>query len=397
MKIKTKKICILGSTGSIGLSAAAVASHLKGAVEITGLAAGSNAKLLFEQVKAFRPKVAAISDPAAGEWLKKKLKGLKMAPKLYVGEDALVAAAVHPSSQMVLTSVVGARGLVPTMQAIQAGKDIALANKETMVAAGELVSRAAAKKGVRILPVDSEHNAIFQCLEALPRASEIKRLILTASGGPFRTWSAARIKKVTPAQALKHPTWKMGAKITVDSATMMNKGLEVIEARWLFDVPFEKIDVMVHPQSVVHSMVETVDQSILAQLGPTDMRLPIQFAFTWPLRRDAGLKSLDFAKLQDLTFEKPDGKRFPCLALAYKAGAMGGAAPAVLNAANEIAVDAFLNRKLSFMGIPALLAKVLQRFAKQAPLSNTLNSMISADLWARREAGHLLLKGSSNA
>ena len=266
-----------------------------------------------------------------------------------------------------------------------------------MVAAGELVSRAAAKKGVRILPVDSEHNAIFQCLEALPRASEIKRLILTASGGPFRTWSAARIKKVTPAQALKHPTWKMGAKITVDSATMMNKGLEVIEARWLFDVPFEKIDVIVHPQSVVHSMVETVDQSILAQLGPTDMRLPIQFAFTWPLRLDAGLKSLDFAKLQDLTFEKPDGKRFPCLALAYKAGAMGGAAPAVLNAANEIAVDAFLNRKLSFMGIPALLAKVLQRFAKQAPLSNTLNSMISADLWARREAGHLLLKGSSNA
>jgi 1-deoxy-D-xylulose-5-phosphate reductoisomerase len=276
---------------------------------------------------------------------------------------------------------VGSAGLVPTLQAIRAGKDIALANKETLVAAGELVSREAAKAGVRILPVDSEHSAIFQCLSALKDRSELKRLILTASGGPFRSYAAGRLAKVTRAQALRHPTWKMGPKITVDSATLMNKGLEVIEAHWLFGVPFERISVVVHPQSVIHSMVETVDGSVLAQLGPTDMRLPIQYALTYPRRFDHGVRALDFLALSPLTFEAPRFRSFPCLGLAYRAGRLGGVAPAVLNAANEAAVEAFLAGRIRFAQIPKVLAKALDRHRPQARLD--LDGVLAADSWAR--------------
>jgi 1-deoxy-D-xylulose-5-phosphate reductoisomerase len=275
------------------------------------------------------------------------------------------------------------------LAAIAKGRHIALANKETLVAAGELVSREAARKKVRLLPVDSEHNAIFQCLAAVPDPHEVKRLVLTASGGPFRQSTLAQLKRVRVEQALKHPTWAMGPKITVDSATMMNKGLEVIEAHWLFGLKFDHIDVVVHPQSVIHSMVETVDGSLLAQLGPTDMRLPIQHAFTWPLRRPHAMPALDLHSLKALTFEAPDLLRFPCLGLAYRAGRAGGAAPAVLNAANEVAVDAFLKGRLGFLGIPALLKSVLDPFLRrhaEERQARSLQQVLDADRWGRATA-----------
>jgi 1-deoxy-D-xylulose-5-phosphate reductoisomerase len=327
--------------------------------------------------------VAALSDAKAGAWLKAKLKG-KKAPKLFIGTGALEAAATEATADMVLTSVVGAAGLLPTLCAIRAGKHIALANKETLVAAGELVRREADRHKVRLLPVDSEHNAIFQCLAGLPKAAELRRLILTASGGPFRQSSLSQLKGVKAEAALKHPTWRMGPKITVDSATLMNKGLEVIEARWLFGLGFDQIDVVVHPQSVIHSMVEAVDGSVLAQLGPADMRLPIQYAFTWPQRMNHGLKALDFLALSPLTFEQPDLKRFPCLGLAYAAGRKGGTAPAVLNAANEASVGAFLKGHLDFMGIPRMVAKALKADPLSSLKAPDLDRILEADAWARR-------------
>jgi 1-deoxy-D-xylulose-5-phosphate reductoisomerase len=382
-----RHVAILGSTGSIGVSALDVAAHLKDRVEITGLAAGRNAKLLMAQIRRFRPAVAGISDPEQGAWLRGQLKKLgKRAPVLHIGPAALEAVAVHPASNMLLTSVVGAAGLVPTLKAIEKGKDIALANKETLVAGGELVTAAVRKHGVSVLPVDSEHNAIFQCLSGIGGEHELKRLILTASGGPFRGASASKLRGVKPAQALKHPTWTMGAKITIDSATLMNKGLEVIEAHWLFGIGYDKISVVVHPQSVIHSMVEAIDGSVLAQLGPTDMRLPIQHAFTFPERVAVRVPHLDFHALNALTFEAPDTKRFPCLALAYEAGRAGGAAPAALNAGNEVAVDAFLRGKLDFLGIPRTLGALMRRFKRRPRAKLTLSAILAADQWARREA-----------
>lgn len=384
-----RRIAILGSTGSIGKSALDVARHLGHRALVTGLAARNNARELLAQAKAFRPLIVGIADQEKGAWMESKIRAWKGAkPKLVKGPKALEAVAEAKGSDMVLTAVVGAAGLLPTLKAIAAGKDIALANKETLVAAGELVSAAVRKSGVAILPVDSEHNAIFQCLSGIGHAHELKRLILTASGGPFRKSSLAQLRKVTPAQALRHPTWTMGAKITVDSATLMNKGLEVIEAHWLFGVPFDRISVLVHPQSVVHSMVEAVDGNVLAQLGPTDMRLPIQFAFTYPDRVPMNVGALDFLKAGALTFEAPDLGRFPCLRLAYVAGKQGGAAPAVLNAANEIAVEAFLKGSLDFLGIPKTLAKVLGSFKPVGKL--TLQAILDADAWARARAAELI-------
>jgi 1-deoxy-D-xylulose-5-phosphate reductoisomerase len=389
-----RRVTVLGSTGSIGRSALSVAAHLKGEVRITGLAAGGRAKELWEQARRVRPAVIGLADPEGAAWIRSraaKIPGWK--PKVFGGPEALEKTAVLPPADVVLTAVVGAVGLKPTLAAIAAGRDIALANKETLVAAGELVTREARRRKVRLLPVDSEHNAIFQCLAAVPVAAEVKRLVLTASGGPFREATAAELARVTPAQALRHPTWAMGPKITIDSATLMNKGLEVIEAHWLFGLPYERIDVVVHPQSVIHSMVEAVDGSLLAQLGPTDMRLPIQHAFTWPLRRPHAMPALDLLRLKALTFEAPDARRFPCLALAYAAGGQGGSAAAALNAANETAVAAFLDGRLSFNGIPALLGRVLRahrRLSKERRSGATLEAVLAADAWGRTEASRLL-------
>jgi 1-deoxy-D-xylulose-5-phosphate reductoisomerase len=391
--VSLKRVAILGSTGSIGVSAVSLAKHLKGDVKVTALAAGRNAKLLWSQAKALRPAWLGLQDPEGADWLRaqaKKVKGWK--PRIVGGPEALEQLAQHAPADLVLTAVVGAVGLKPTLAAIRAGRDIALANKETLVAAGELVSREARRHKVKLLPVDSEHNAIFQCLQGVP-AGDVKRLVLTASGGPFRQSSPAELRKVSVAQALKHPTWAMGPKITIDSATLMNKGLEVIEARWLFDVPFDRIDVVVHPQSVIHSMIETRDGSLLAQLGPTDMRLPIQHSFTWPARQTHAMDALDLLKLPALTFQAPDLRRFPCLALAYRAGRLGGSAAAALNAANEVAVEQFLKGKLDFLGIPALLKTVLDVFARKPAATRqarTLDQVLQADQWGRRAALELL-------
>ena len=392
----TRRVVILGSTGSIGRSALNVAAHLGPRLKVTGLAAGRSAKELWAQAKLVKPAWLALADPAGAAWIKAqaaKAKGYK--PRVLAGPEALEQLVQRAPADLVLTAVVGAVGLQPTLAAIERGRHIALANKETLVAAGALVSAAARRRKVRVLPVDSEHNAIFQCLEALPNPAHVKRLVLTASGGPFRGRSAKQLRAVRVADALKHPTWAMGPKITVDSATLMNKGLEVIEAHWLFGLDYGRIDVVVHPQSVIHSMVEAVDGSVLAQLGPTDMRLPIQHAFTWPDKTGHAMPALDLLALPALTFEAPDLKRFPCLALAYRAGRAGGAAPAALNAANEVAVDAFLKGRLGFTGIPALLGVVLERFLKRpAPerAARTLEQVLAADAWGRRHAAEELAK-----
>jgi 1-deoxy-D-xylulose-5-phosphate reductoisomerase len=383
----SRSIVILGSTGSIGESALKVVDHLNSSgqarVKVVALAARSSAKRLLAQARRYKPRTVALSDPQAAAWLKARLKG-PAAPRVLSGPQALEAAAVAPGASLVLSAVVGAAGLLPTLKAIRAGRHIALANKETLVAAGELVRREADRAQVRLLPVDSEHNAIFQCLAGLPLADEVKRIILTASGGPFRQASLSQLKRVRAQEALKHPTWAMGPKITVDSATLMNKGLEVIEARWLFGIGFDRISVVVHPQSVIHSMVEAVDGSVLAQLGPADMRLPIQHAFTWPRRMAHGMQPLNLLALPALTFEAPDLKRFPCLALAYAAGRKGGTAPAVLNAANEAAVAAFLKGRLDFMGIPRLVARALRADPQASLVKPGLESILQADAWARR-------------
>jgi len=394
---RVKRIAILGSTGSVGRSALDVAAHLKGELRITGLAAGKQAQELWRQAKRTRPRVIGIADETGASWIRTQAAAVAKAwgwrPKVFGGPSALERVAADAPADLVLSAVVGSIGLKPTLAAIERGRDIALANKETLVAAGALVSGAARRRGVRLLPVDSEHNAIFQCLEAVSQASHVKRLVLTASGGPFRTATLAALKKVRPSQALRHPTWVMGPKISIDSATLMNKGLEVIEAHWLFGLPYDRIDVVVHPQSVVHSMVETVDGSLLAQLGPADMKLPIQHSFTWPQRRPHAMPALDLLSLPPLTCEAPDLRRFPCLALAYRAGRMGGAAAAVLNAANEVSVAAFLKGRLAFLGVPRLLTAVLDAYTKlpaSRRLANNLDQVLGADAWGRSEAEHYL-------
>ena len=379
--MKKRRVIVLGATGSIGQSAAKVADALPDRVELVGLAAHRNAAGLAAQANRFRPAALCLADESQAAELRSRLApGYR--PTLLFGNDGLVELAAGGDADLVLVAIVGTEGLRPTLAAIEAGRDLAVASKEILVMAGEAVMGAAARKGVRILPVDSEHNAIFQCLEGRDPAT-VRRLILTASGGPFRQWTAERIAAATPAQALKHPTWDMGRKISIDSATLFNKGLEMIEARWLFDVPMPQVDVVVHPQSVVHSMVEFIDGSTLAQLSASDMCFPIQYAVTWPDRVAGGLDPLDFARLGTLEFEAPRLADFPALNLARAAGDAGGTLPAVLNAANEIAVAAFLEGRIAFPRIWGVVEEVMG----QAPtIANpSLDAILAADADARRE------------
>jgi 1-deoxy-D-xylulose-5-phosphate reductoisomerase len=378
----TKKLAILGSTGSIGVSALDVVRKLGSGVQVTALTAGRNVRRLAQQIKAFHPRVAALADTSLLPELRRLVKGTTT--RIVGGEEGLVEASTGSGADMVLSAIVGAAGLRPTYAAVQCGLDIALANKETLVMAGEAMARAAEKSGSRILPVDSEHCAVHQCLEGHGRPEEIFKIILTASGGPFRERPAGTFGRITVQEALKHPTWSMGPKITIDSATLMNKGLEVIEAHFLFRVPYTQIDVVVHPESVVHSMVEFVDGSILAQLGTTDMKLPIQYAITWPLRVKSPSARLDLTRLQGLHFHPPDKRKFPCLELAYEAGRKGGTAPAVLNAANEVAVALFLEGKIPFAGIPKRIERVLSKH--RVVKGGGLASILDADRWARVQA-----------
>ena len=378
-----KRIAILGSTGSIGRSALAVVSAHAERLEVVGLAAGRNVERFAEQVASVRPAVVAMADAGALG----RLRASGALPDAAVagwGEDALVAVATHPQVDVVLCASAGTAALGATLAAIEAGKTVALANKEVLVMAGRLMVEAARRQGVTILPVDSEHNAIHQCVDGRA-AVDVVRYILTASGGPFRDRPAGDLAAVTPEEALRHPTWSMGPKITIDSATLMNKGLEVIEARWLFDASPDRIDVVVHPQSVVHSLVELQDGSVIAQLGVTDMRLPIQYAFSYPERWRAALPALDLTACGPLDFQAPDTDRFPCLGLAYQALRAGASFPAVLNAANEVAVAGFLERRLPFTAIPRVIETALDAAVEHAPANpSTLAEVRELDAWARR-------------
>ena len=382
-----KGISILGSTGSIGCNTLKVIEHLD-EFRVVALGAGRNMSKFAEQIVRFRPEMVSCEDSECAETLLTELYRLNAKPpRIEIGEKGLVEVATHEQAGTVVSATVGAIGFVPTLRAIEAGKRIALANKETLVIAGELMTKAALKSGAEILPVDSEHNALHQCLRG-ERRSEVKRLILTASGGPFRTNTKEEIENATIEQALNHPNWKMGDKITIDSATLMNKGLEVIEAKWLFGFEADQISVIVHPQSVVHSMVEMVDGSIIAQLGVTDMKHAIQYALTFPDRKAGCLEPLDFMALNQLTFEEPDIERFSCLDLAYIALAKGGTTPAALNAANEITVQAFLDGKIKLSDIGRINEAVMNKHeTKQAA---NLESILSADKNARQTAIELL-------
>jgi 1-deoxy-D-xylulose-5-phosphate reductoisomerase len=374
-----KRIAILGSTGSIGRSALAVVDAHAGRLQVVGLAAGANTSVFAEQIQRYRPHTVAMGSAAAVRRLDLGRAAFRP-PRVEVGANGLIAVATQPDADIVLCASSGSAGLEAVLAAIEAGKTIALANKEVLVMAGALVTAAARRRGVSILPVDSEHNAIHQCLEGRSPA-EVARLILTASGGPFRGQTVASLTGVAPEDALRHPTWQMGRKITIDSATLMNKGLEVIEAHWLFGVPADRIDVVIHPQSVVHSMVELADGSILAQLGVTDMKLPIQYAFSYPERWATGLAPLDLTRCGPLEFHHPDHASFPCLRLAYRALASEGSLPAVLNAANEIAVAAFLAGRLAFTAIPVVIERTLAAHAP-GPVA-TLADVRAVDGWAR--------------
>ena len=382
-----KGISILGSTGSIGCNSLKVIEHL-GDRRVVAMAAGRNVAKFAEQIAQFRPELVSCHDDACVEELSRELnsQGVPL-PRIEVGEKGLVAVATHPEAETVISATVGAVGFVPTLRAIEAGKRIALANKETLVMAGELMTKTAAASGAEILPVDSEHNAIHQCLRG-EKNHEVKRLILTASGGPFRGRTKAEIDSASREEALAHPNWKMGEKITIDSATLMNKGLEVIEARWLFGFDADQISVVVHPQSIVHSMVEMVDGSIIAQLGVTDMKHAIQYALTYPERKANILEPLDLARMRRLDFEEPDLDRFPCLALAYDALRAGGTASAALNAANEVAVNAFLDRKIGLGDIARINKTVIERH-ENTP-ADSLDAVLNADRNARNAAESLL-------
>ena len=376
-----KNIIILGSTGSIGVSALKVIKQHPEKYRVVALSAARNIGLLLRQIKEFKPVAVSVLDESLAERLKTKL-GKGPAPDIFFGKNGYKQIATMEGTDTVISAMTGAAGLIPTFEAIQSGKNIALANKETMVMAGGLVMDEAKKRGVSILPVDSEHSAILQSLQGHPR-EDLKRIILTASGGPFRNLSLDEMRKMTAAQALNHPNWDMGPKITIDSATLMNKGLEVIEAKWLFDLPLEKISVLVHPQSIIHSMAEYIDGSIIAQLGVPDMTIPISYALSYPHHLRNHLSPLDLLTAGDLQFQKPDMSRFRCLALALEAAKTGGTMPAVLNGSNEIAVDAFLKGQIGFLDIPALIEKTMR--THNISSVDNIAAVVEADGWARRE------------
>ncbi len=378
-----KNVVLLGSTGSIGTSTVKVAEDLPEQIRLLGLAAGNNVELLLEQTRKHRPEAICVTDPARAAELQ---AALGTSARVFSGEKGLLELARLPGADIVLIAIVGTAGLQPALAAIRAGKDIAVASKEILVMAGEIVMREAARQGVRVLAVDSEHSAIFQCLDGKP-ANSVRKLWLTASGGPFRDrtqWPREKFSEITVERALQHPSWVMGRKITIDSATLFNKGLEMIEARWLFDIEMERVDVVVHPQSVIHSMVEFIDGSIIAQLSTPDMCLPIQYALTYPQRLGSDRVQTNFARLGRLDFEEPDRDRFPALGLARRAGAIGGTLPAVLNAANEVAVEAFCNRRITFEQISVTVARAMK--CHQVVNHPTLEQVLAADGWARAEA-----------
>jgi len=375
-----KNVVLLGSTGSIGTSTVKVAEDLPDRIRLLGLAAGDNAELLLKQARKHRPEAISINNPEKARDLGKFFGA---ATQVYSGDEGLIKLATLPSADIVLIAIVGTAGLKPALAAIRAGKDIAVASKEILVMAGEIVMSEARKHGVRVLAVDSEHSAIFQCLDGKP-SSSVRKLWLTASGGPFRNTPKEEFPNITVERALKHPSWVMGKKITIDSATLFNKGLEMIEARWLFDIGMERVGVLVHPQSIVHSMVEFVDGALLAQLSTPDMCLPIQYALTYPDRAPSERVQTNFAKLGNLTFEEPDAERFPALKLARRAGEVGGTLPAVLNAANEVAVEAFVNGKINFPQITETVRRTMD--AHKVVSHPTLEQILEADAWARREA-----------
>jgi 1-deoxy-D-xylulose-5-phosphate reductoisomerase len=379
-----KKIALLGSTGTIGRQTLEVVENLGGSCRIVALAGGNNRDLLEQQVRRFRPELAVLKDPAAAAELKHALRDLDC--RVEAGPEGLVAAARWPSADMVVNALVGFTGFVPTLEALEAGKTVALANKETLVAGGELLARRGLLDLERVFPLDSEHSAIYQSLGGVS-ISQVSRIWLTASGGPFRDWEEGKLSRATPAEALAHPNWTMGPKITVDSATLMNKGFEVIEAYWLFGLPLDRIQVVIHPQSIIHSAVEFIDGSVIAQLGPADMRLPIQYALSYPERKANPWPRFDF-RGQELSFTEPDVKRFPCLELAYRAMRAGGTMPACLNAANEVAVEYFLKGDLRFTDIPRLIEGVMAAHSViEKPERDKLEE---ADRWARRCAQSLL-------
>ncbi|MCD6580617.1 MAG: 1-deoxy-D-xylulose-5-phosphate reductoisomerase, partial [Desulfuromusa sp.] len=355
---------------------------------IVALSAGHNIDLLQQQVETFRPQIVSVVSEQDAEKLTQRLNGNGV--QVVYGIEGMIRCATAPESEMVVAAVVGAAGLIPTLAAIKAGKDIALANKETLVTAGSLIMEEVARQKVRLIPVDSEHSAIFQSL-AGHRRKDVRRLILTASGGPFRKYGSAQFNNISPADALAHPNWEMGRKISIDSATMMNKGLEVIEARWLFDFPADRIDVHIHPESIIHSLVEYQDGAVIAQLGVPDMKTPIAYALSWPERLPLAQQPLDLCQLGQLSFSEPDIERFPCLQLAYDALAMGGTVPAVMNAANEVAVEAFLNNQLSFLGISEVIEKVMSQHSGED--LTTMEQALQADLWGRHKTHELISGG----
>jgi 1-deoxy-D-xylulose-5-phosphate reductoisomerase len=378
-----KKLSILGSTGSIGKNTIEVVRRFPDRFRVVGLAANSNIQLLEEQIKICKPEVVAVYNESAGRRLKKK----NLPVEILTGEKGLTDLATHKNADIVVTAIVGSAGLLPTFTAVRAGKDIALASKEALVMAGSIIMNEAQKKGVKIIPVDSEHSAVFQCVHGR-KEKEIQKIILTASGGPFLNKSASELKTVTPDTALMHPNWLMGKKISIDSATLMNKGLEVIEAHWLFRLPLERIEVLLHPQSIVHSMVEFVDGSVMAQMSVPDMKGPIAYALSYPQRCEHVIPPLDLSKTGMLTFEKPDLDKYRCLSLTYDALRAGGTMPSVLNAANEVAVGSFLENEIQFTDIPEVVADTMSRH--EVSDCKTMEGIIEASNWAGREAGKIV-------
>lgn len=385
-----KKISILGSTGSIGTQTLDIVTDHPDKFQVVGLATGNNIQLLSEQIRQFRPQIVAINNESQLEDLKSLISDLDYTPIILAGKEGVIEVARYGDSESVVTGIVGCAGLLPTIAAITAGKDIALANKETLIAGGPVVLPLVAKHGVKLLPADSEHSAIFQCLQGVPTGG-LKKIILTASGGAFRDLPVEKLPQVTVADALKHPNWSMGRKITIDSATLMNKGLEVIEAHYLFGVDYNAIDIVIHPQSIIHSLIELQDTSVLAQLGWPDMRLPLLYALSWPERIYTDWEPLNLVKAGSLTFKEPDHQKYPCMGLAYAAGRAGGAMPAVLNAANEQAVALFLEEKISFLDIPRVIEKVCDRFTIHNSSTPSLDDILAADNWARQEVSNCLI------
>lgn len=379
-----KAISLLGSTGSIGTQTLDIVRQYPNQFQVVGLAAGRNVEMLAQQIREFQPAIAAISEVHKLPELQAAIADLDPQPILLAGEQGVIEVARYCEAEVVVTGIVGCAGLLPTIAAIEAGKDIALANKETLIAGGSVVLPLVHKHGVKLLPADSEHSAIFQCLQGVP-AGGLRRILLTASGGAFRDWAVEKLSKVTVADALKHPNWSMGRKITVDSATLMNKGLEVIEAHWLFGVDYDQIDIVIHPQSIIHSLIEVQDTSVLAQLGWPDMRLPLLYALSWPERIYTNWQPLDLVKVGQMTFRAPDHQKYPCMQLAYAAGQAGGCMPAVLNAANEQAVALFLEERIQFLDIPRLIEQACDHYLVHNRFTPLLEDIIAADQWARKE------------